>query len=218
MTSQQTVNAFYLTRAILGALFIVAVLTIALFAVETDMVMAEEKTTIRTVDLAVPPPPPPPPPSAQQTSQEAPTLDLTQSGAGAALMVTEFTETILLDEPIEADLPDLAEATDWDNLLAVNWQAFGLDDLDETPRLLTSLKINWPDSLTRRGIQRVALELDVLIDESGKVTLRSINGAPPAEMVVIVKRLMRTAKFTSPTKDGSPVRATFIWPLEFSRT
>ena len=111
----------------------------------------------------------------------------------------------------------LGRAPEWDTLLQPDWNAVGLEQLDSPPRLLGKLKIDYPNSLVRKGIDSVNIEVDVMIDETGKVVLRQILGSPPAEIVEPLKTLINRARFTAPTKDGTAVRAAFIWPLEFSK-
>ncbi|MDU0355664.1 hypothetical protein RS130_18845 [Paraglaciecola aquimarina] len=89
------------------------------------------------------------------------------------------------------------------------------------PRLLTSssqFTIKYPQSLLRRGIRSAEVELDVLIEESGKVILRGFVHNPYPELAPLVEDLMHKARFTSPKKDGLPVRATFTWPMEFGNS
>lgn len=204
--------------AILLSIGMVASLMLSvLWFQKTDM-LKPETLTIRQITIAAPPPPPPPPSMQQNQIESAPSINLSADGAGPAM---QFTEVKL---PQKTDLSELTPPQ-VDNMTAnfldnlnVDWQAFGLDELDDVPRLLTNLEIKYPSSLVRKGIRRIEVELDVLIDESGKVVLRRIVRNPHPEFESIIQKLMKKARFTAPKKNGVPVRAAFNWPLEFSHT
>lgn len=205
-----TGSAILLTVGLLSFLIIVS---------ESDL-LKPASTTIREVKFALPPPPPPPPPTHAEQPAETPSLDISIGGDGPSLKTSKM---ILVAEVDVAELepPEPKAMTpDWDSLLQPNWDAVGLDELDTPPRMITNasnLKINYPTSLVRQGINTVELELDVMIDETGKVFLRQILGSPPPEIISPVKKIIERARFTAPLKDGVAVRASFIWPLEFSK-
>lgn len=204
--------------------FLLSVLILALLLLSSMLYSRQvdgpsETLIVRQVELASPPPAPPPPPVNQSHQVEsAPDFDLAVDGSGPTL---EF-ESVNLQadlniQPIETDL-----AQDWkpimEDNLNINWQAFGLGELDETPKLLTALKISYPKSLSRKGINHVEIELDVLIDEAGTVVLRRVLHNQHPEMETVIRALIHKARFTSPKKDGIAVRAAFNWPLEFANS
>lgn len=169
-----------------------------------------DQLVIREVALATPPPPPPPPPVVQQTSVETP-VTLQVSGEGPSLQMMKVEQKIEVAKP---DLPGIeTRMTQWQPL-EVDWNAFELKELDGLPKLLTPLRITFPASLRRRGINRVNIKLDVVIDEQGQVTLVDIVHNPHPELVSEIQRMVRNSRFTAPTKDKEPVRARFIWPME----
>lgn len=173
--------------------------------------------TIRKTELAVALPPPPPPQTVQrqQTSQE-PVVDLTVSGQGAILSFSK--QKARGDLSVDAlEKPALNVAThDWNTSLQIDWNAFGLGDLDETPRLLSNIKVKFPRTLIQRGINSAKVELDVLIDETGKVLLKQVNRNPYPELDEAIKQLVGNARFTAPKKNAVVVRARFNWPVEFT--
>ncbi|MEP4889121.1 MAG: hypothetical protein ABJV04_03775 [Aliiglaciecola sp.] len=173
--------------------------------------------TIRKVNLAVLPPPPTP--KRQQLKSQinsAPNIQLSVDGEGANMEI-QYTDT-LQDIQI-SELPEVKIHNSQNNLLdmlSFDWQAFGLSDLDEMPKLLTELKIKFPDSLKRQGVTNAAVELAVLIDEQGSVLLKNIKQNKYPELNVAIKKLVKQARFSIPRKDGIAVRASFNWPLEFA--
>lgn len=201
-----------------SVLIILCLLAIIVFAKEVG-ILKDDTIEIREIKLAAPPPPPPPPPQAQQIeSNSTPSLDLSATGNGVAMEFVEMKmennlELSELENPSEKSLPK-----DWNESLSVNWNSFGLGELDENPRLLTSIKIqDYPKALIRRKIFHVRVVLDVFIDETGQATLRGIKDNMHPELDSIIKRLVKRTRFSAPMKDGRPVRASFDWPLEFDK-
>ena len=170
---------------------------------------------IRQIDLGAPPPPPPPPAAARQPSPPLAAIELSENlSSPVALAVREAVAEPFSIEALEK--PEVAlESPTLARDLSVNWAAFGLDQLDTLPRLITDLKVRFPKNLTDRGVVRAAVELSVMIDESGAVHLKRVVSNPHPELDAEIQRMIRRARFTTPTKDGLPVRAAFVWPLLF---
>ena len=186
---------------------------------QTDSNTHKNDLIIRQTDLFVAAPPPPPPPKTTQQHQSTDiSLDLSVDGEGPSLMFDSLNVSGQMTiDAIQA--PDIYQSNiDWNDSLAIDWNAFGLGDLDEMPRLLTSLKIKFPTSLSKRGVDIVKIELDVVIDEVGRVTLRKINRNPHPELKGAINKLVRNARFSTPKRNGSAVRAAFNWPLEIKNT
>ncbi len=204
------------TAAIVAVLLISALMLSLLFFQQLDLIKPE-KIMVRQISM-IAPPPPPPPPVQQAQSDFTPRINLTVSSSG---VVMQFAKVKLANQVNFKDIPppEISNMTSHllDNL-TVDWQAFGLDELDDMPRLLTNLKIKYPKSLVRKGVSSIAIELNVLIDESGKVMLRNIVQNPYPEFEPIIHKLMKKARFTAPKKNGVSVRAAFNWPLEFSHS
>ncbi|MCC2603962.1 energy transducer TonB [Planctobacterium marinum] len=204
-------------RPVSGAVLMASGLLALLILISDSELLQPEKLLVRQVQFAIPPPPPPPPPTTSQPTAEAPALDIALSGDGPTLMTThiEIKGVTAIEELAPPEPPTLTP--NWDNLLQPDWNTVGLEQLDSAPRLLSNLNIEYPSALSRRGVNKVNLEVDVMIDESGNVILRQILGAPPTEIIAPLKSLIKKARFTAPLKDGVAVRAAFIWPLEFSK-
>lgn len=199
-------SALLLTLGLLGLMILVS----------DPHLQRPDTAVVREIQFALPPPPPPPPSMQIQQPAELPSLDISISGEGPGLTSTPTMLNAVIEvEEITPPEPK-ALTPDWHKLLQPDWDTVGLEQLDAPPRLLTSLKIEYPKALSRQGVNKIKLEADVLIDETGKVILRQILGTPPAEIVEPLKTLVNRARFTAPQKDGVAVRAAFIWPLEFS--
>lgn len=168
-----------------------------------------EKIIIREVALVTPPPPPPPPP-AQQAMVETP-ITIQIQGSGASMQILTVEQNITITKP---DIPPMVVSqTKWQPL-EIDWDAFALDQLDDLPTLLTPLKINFPKSLSRQGVKRVLVKLEVMIDEQGQLTLINIVSNPYQELQGEIQRIIRSSRFSAPKKDNQPVRARFVWPIE----
>ncbi len=168
-----------------------------------------EKIIIREVALVTPPPPPPPAP-AQQAMVETP-ITIQIQGSGASMQILTVEQNITLTKP---DIPPMVVSqTKWQQL-EIDWDAFALDQLDDLPTLLTPLKIDFPKSLSRQGVKRVLVKLEVMIDEQGQLTLINIVNNPYQELQGEIQRLIRSSRFSAPKKHNQPVRARFVWPIE----
>lgn len=177
----------------------------------------EPKVMVRKVNQAFTPPPPPPKPVNRQTSEAQPTIDLNTAGEGPSLAVSNI--KIKQDFDPMLSPPDLNHSpNDFELDLAVDWQAFGLGELDSVPVLLTQIKAVFPRSLARKGIKKAKVALDVFIDEQGSITLVGIKEMPHKELSDSIHKMIRNSRFSVPTKNGQPVRARFIWPVEFKKT
>lgn len=170
----------------------------------------EDKIEIREIAIATPPPPPPPPPTMEQPVVETP-ITLQVEGTGPSLETIKLEPTFTLKKP---DTPIInTQQTQWQSL-EIDWDALSLNDLDGLPSLLTQLRVTFPKSLSRKGVNKVLVKLDVVIDEQGKLTLVNIVENPHPELVSEIQRLVRSTRFTPPQKDNQPARARFIWPVE----
>ena len=172
---------------------------------------------VRKVDVAMPPPPPPPPP-LQQPTVTSNSLNLDVSGSGQAAPLNLSKARARADLHVEAPPVDALNKVNWNLDWDQDWNVFGLGELDQKPKLLTPINISFPDSLKRRGIRKATARLHVMIDESGRVTLKGIRHIDHPELRSGIHQVVRQARFTAPTKGGQPVRAEFVWPLELTNT
>lgn len=203
-----------LRSASLSTLCIIALLGILLVAEKQTI---PEKVAIRTINVGLPPPPPPPPPQVEATEQATGTqMNLLTSIDEGIALATATVETPVLKPPSLSSLDIRASMPALDSALSFDWSGFGLSELDQKPRLLTTPTVRFPQNLRARGISRVLVELDVMIDEGGRVFLREILRNPHPQLNSAIRKLIQRARFTIPKKSGRPVRAVFIWPVEFA--
>lgn len=190
---------------------------LGIFASDWFSQQYDPKVVVRKITQAFTPPPPPPKPVIKQATQTQLSIDLNAAGIGPALDITQ----VIIKQPPNPLLipPDFNHAVSDFNLdLAIDWQAFGLGELDSMPVLLTQLKTVFPRSLARKGINQAKVSLDVFIDEQGNITLIGIKELPYKELLDSIHKIIRSSRFSVPTKNGQAVRARFIWPVEFKKT
>lgn len=172
--------------------------------------LSGHELAVRTLDIAVIQPPPPPPKSQQIEADTELTLQV--EGAGVVLTMADLRvePDVNISRP---DMPDVkVDNTEWE-MPEVDWDAYGLSELDGKPTLLTPVKIRFPNKLKHRGIERVVVKLDVMIDEHGNVDLIDIVENPYHELRQEIIRFVKGSKFTAPYKANEAVRARFIWPV-----
>ena len=199
-------------KAMLLSVSLLAVGLLTLWLGQWVSVTQPEQLSVREIALASPPPPPPPPPSVVQLVQQA-TVSVQIPGAGPSLTMLEIAPRLDIKKPSEPVIE--SQPSQWQSL-DIDWDAFALNDLDGFPSLLTPLRVNFPKSLSRRGVKHVLIKLDVMIDEVGQVTLIDVVENAYPELASEIQRLVRQSRFTAPQKDGEPVRARFVWPIEIT--
>lgn len=212
-----TTRHFKVLLAPLLALGLMTLLIALADSVFDSQYATQAELTIREVTLAAPPPDPSP---QVQRSHVKPIpspnlqLDVVSQGAQMQLSPTpldwDLTKLKLPEVKVDNQHASMLSSLDF------SWQAFGLSELDERPRLLTKLTTQFPESLKRRGIKKVDVQLSVMIDERGAVLLKHINHNPYPELTKSIKKLVLQARFSIPKKDGVAVRTTFNWPVEFA--
>ena len=173
---------------------------------------------IREITMA--PPPPLPPPPLERPPPPLPEHTPLQLDAGAqGVPVLQRVESARVDMPTPAlpPKPPLDAHMIWSLDLDSAMHTFSLEQLDEMPRLLTRLSITFPQQLVSRGVLRADVELNVTIDQRGRVMLNRVNSNPHPELDGEIQRLVRVARFTPPKRDGEIVRARFNWPLELAQ-
>ncbi|MEM6574021.1 MAG: hypothetical protein AAGB27_10685 [Pseudomonadota bacterium] len=170
------------------------------------------------INAALPPPPPPPPTTrSQQSAPDALPLDLTSAGTSPLSLPPATLRPSLKVEDLEAPVSEV-RPLEFDINVTASMQEFGLAQLDGRPRLLTDLRIQFPAALRAKGVTKIRVRAQVVIDTTGAVTLRRIVENPYPEIEPQLRALMGRARFTPPEKDGERVRAAFVWPLVFSAT
>ena len=207
-------TSFRFTPRVLSTLIGVLLLLCVLFLLWLSDVIKQTTSPdvmVRSISTVALPPPPPPPPRPKKISQPT-ALSVQVEGQGAAIQTIDIPPPPF-DKlpPPEMDINPID--TQWQSL-EVDWQVLDLNALDDLPTLLTPIRVVFPKSLTRRGVKEALVKLDVMIDESGQVSLKAITSNPYPELDAELRKLIRGSRFTPPKKDNDPVRARFIWPIK----
>ncbi|GAA6153622.1 hypothetical protein NBRC116587_30440 [Pseudoteredinibacter isoporae] len=172
---------------------------------------------VRQITVTLPPPPPPPAQQHTQDSHSVEDLDFTFQTKGLTLKTSTQqvkVNEMRIEKPPINQLTQLNLSLDW----SPDWQAFGLEQLDHRPQLLTPIRVSFPHRLYQRGVNRAQVKLLVMIDEQGQVHLQKITQLKYPELKPSLKHAISQARFTPPKVDGKLVKAEFIWPLELEHS
>lgn len=216
MMMKKKLNRYHIF-AFISSMILMSLALLGILASNWFSANYEPKVMIRKVTQAYTPPPPPPQPITKQTIQTQFTIMLNKSGTGPSLNITD----LKINEPLNPMIlpPEFTIKTNELNSgLSIDWQAFGLEQLDSVPILLTKIKAIFPRSLARKGITKAKVALDIFIDEQGSVSLIGIKEMPYKELLDTINKIIRTSRFSVPTKNNQPVRVRFIWPVEFKKS
>lgn len=201
---------------VLAAACLAVLLTIIQLSKSTHS-QTKEDLVVRQVSVALPPPPPPPAQEQQQVNNSGVDIDFSFNAQGLALKMAEQNvkvREIKVEKPPIDSLTQVNLNIDW----TPDWQAFGLDQLDQRPQLLTPIRVSFPHRLYQRGVNKALVKLLVMIDEQGQVHLQQITQLKYPELKPSLQQAISQARFTPPKMDGKLVKAEFIWPLELEHS
>lgn len=201
---------------LLSALLTCALILLIAFA-KISPVREPDVVTVRQVDVAAPLPPEPPPPIVQerQSASPNPTINLMGVGDGASLAYAENPQ-LTLDNLMRIERPDFDKnAFDLSSNLSVDFPLIEVKELDSIPRLLSNNRILFPRHLREQGIDRVTTKVEIIIDQQGKAYVKKIIDPVYPEMVEVIRKAINDSRFTTPTKNGRPVQAIYLYTLVF---
>lgn len=207
-------------RRIISIVLAAACLTVLLTVIQLSKSthsQTKEDLVVRQVNVALPPPPPPPAQEQQQVNNSGVDIDFSFNAQGLALKMAEQNvkvREIKVEKPPIDRLTQVNLNIDW----TPDWQAFGLDQLDQRPQLLTPIRVSFPHRLYQRGVNKALVKLLVMIDEQGQVHLQQITQLKYPELKPSLQQAISQARFTPPKMDGKLVKAEFIWPLELEHS
>lgn len=207
-------------RRIISIVLAAACLTVLLTVIQLSKSthsQTKEDLVVRQVSVALPPPPPPPAQEQQQVNNSGVDIDFSFNAQGLALKMAEQNvkvREIKVEKPPIDSLTQVNLNIDW----TPDWQAFGLDQLDQRPQLLTPIRVSFPHRLYQRGVNKALVKLLVMIDEQGQVHLQQITQLKYPELKPSLQQAISQARFTPPKMDGKLVKAEFIWPLELEHS
>ena len=176
-----------------------------------------ETVMVRQVDVMAPPPPEPPPPIVQERPSPTPnpTVNLLGVGDGATLSYAD-NPRLTLDNLMRIERPEFKMSTlDLAGNLSVDFPLVEVKELDSVPRLLSNNRILFPRHLREQGIDRVATKVEIIIDQQGKAYVKKIVDPVYPEMVDVIRKAINDSRFTTPTKNGRPVQAIYLYTLVF---
>lgn len=205
-----------ITSIVLAAACLTVLLTVIQLSKSTHL-QTKEDFVVRQVNVALPPPPPPPAQEQQQVNNSGVDIDFSFNAQGLALKMAEQNvkvREIKVEKPPIDSLTQVNLNIDW----TPDWQAFGLDQLDQRPQLLTPIRVSFPHRLYQRGVNKALVKLLVMIDEQGQVHLQQITQLKYPELKPSLQQAISQARFTPPKMDGKLVKAEFIWPLELEHS
>ncbi|MDN4503649.1 hypothetical protein QX776_14645 [Alteromonadaceae bacterium BrNp21-10] len=178
----------------------------------------QNEATIRKVDVVLPPPPPPPPPlemQQPQASPESPSINVIGLGGGPTMNFAT-TPSLGLDNLEKADLPKFdINSLSVRQSMSVDFPLMEVTDLDKRPRLVSSEFVSFPHSLVKKGIKTVPTKVQIIIDDKGSVYIKKITDPVYPEMIEVIRKWAKHARFTIPTKNGLPVQAIYDYTLQF---
>ncbi|MDO3388612.1 hypothetical protein QWI17_22390 [Gilvimarinus sp. SDUM040013] len=173
---------------------------------------------LRKISFAPTPPPPPPPventPIEDQVQQTL-SSNLTNMTASTSVAFSQKPNILntTLNEIPELNLNDYQ--LDFSGELEGSLQAYDVEELDERPKILSSRKSMIPSELTKKGINFVEAQVDILIDRYGDVHIKRIVDPGYNEMVPVIRSHIDALKFSTPLKNGAPVNAEYLFIIRF---
>ncbi|MEM1297162.1 MAG: energy transducer TonB [Verrucomicrobiota bacterium] len=219
----------------LAALLLTGMLVVFLVAIRQLGSARIPEETIRVVELApemalpAPPPPPPdlideppPPPQRMQLPQLDLQMDMDAPALKATLDVPDLTmETAMFElevdpPPVAPPVPQTQEArpaVGAPRPAPVARTTFDVGELDSKPRLRNAPSTAYPRELLQQGIREGRVIIEVEIDTNGNTSVRRVISSNHPRFSEIARGVAGRARFTTPTKNGRPVKAIFRWPI-----
>ena len=228
-----------------AALLLVVLALTRLFVVQTAEVDLDLRQVDITMAPELPPPPPPedPPPDLPPP----PPLALTEVSAvpdPTRVPVPKAAVPTVIDLPVELFSADVAPAPlprpapvakprpaprpTVDPRPRVNPRPrptpaprpkshYSASELDGRPRLLRHGSTPFPSSLSRQGVTRGTVTLEVELSERGSVKVRRVVSSTHPELISGAKRVAAGSRFTAPKKNGRAVKAIMHWPITIQK-
>ena len=179
-----------------------------------------EDSFLREIELeeippVLPPPPEEPVPITTSDTQNV-AIDMIGPSSGPSLEFKinpkiAFAQDTLLEKPeFEMDFSEsFSQLTNSENV-------FDVENLDAAPIVIKSKNTRIPRSLRKKGIQRVETRVQVIIDTSGKAYIQKIIDPKYEVMRSVIRDHVSSIRFSTPTKYGQPVTASYLFLLNFN--
>lgn len=192
--------------ALLGAI----VLTLLLFAIIplTQYLQSNQEKVleIREVVSIDPPPPvaPPPPEEPPPPTEQAPTPKLEQVVQDIPINQLELSLDAGFGDAIAMGVPSASFSIKSDLVDDIK-KLFTFDDIDERPRIISSVATQFPRSLIRRRIYEGKVVMLIEIDTKGTPRLLRIISSTQPELEAVARQTIKRTKFTVSKRNGVPV-------------
>jgi len=207
--------------AFLGALVLAAALFLIIPLTQALNHGDRETLVYRAMVLATPPPPPqmPPPPEDLKSHElkdepEPPRLEpqLTE----VPIQRLQLSLNPGIGVALNMGVPNLPQVQKIDTIAEIE-KIFNFDELAQPPRIINAgmIRIEYPRELSRRGIHQVKVELEILIDKTGRVRVEKIlSTTHDSERVrVAARRAAEQARFSATKVGGRRVIVRGRFPL-----
>lgn len=192
--------------------------TLALTLGKSDLPEPRDPTPRRWPEMVQPPPPSEPTARAEAQGQRAQGVSLsTLDTPDIKLQLdTAAVDTDLVAQPRLGDglgegLPDVGLGGL--ELGRHGDAVFNLNELDRQPMVVYRPRYQIPKVLLEAGISDTTVKVHVMIHEDGRLSLIHYEHLPYPELKPEVERIIRKMRYTSPEKNGRPVKAEFLLPL-----
>lgn len=172
---------------------------------------------VRTIDVSLPPPPPPPPepPPPEQKQETPPQPKLQNPPKPLSLSQLEMSLNPGVGDAFGGTFGMGAFEVDANALGDLS--TFSISELDEVPRLLRQPAWTWPRHAIGKIDSDVKARALIFINPDGRVEVKNfINMSHPVIERDVLEWLQQV-RFSQPKRDGKPVRARYIFPLEFAK-
>lgn len=197
----------------IGALLLTGLLFMVIPLSKLLMPEPEIDTVIREITRLAPPPPkaPPSPPDLQQPDT-APEPEFQPPLPEISLQQLQLSLQPGMSDALGIDVGIGGFNTQIDILKEAE-RIFTFEELQQAPHIISAPTINYPDTLRRRGITRGNVEMIILIDEQGRVTVEKILSSTHPDFEPIAREVARRSRFSISTINGEPVKVRGRWPL-----
>lgn len=205
----------FLIRVIFGTI-IMTLLVLAILPFTQALSGDPRDRTFRSVDVAnipppEPPPPEPPPPPEEEEPEEQPELDTPPPMLDISMLESMLNPGTGGVVAAGLDLNSFDAAASVQEAIV-----YSLQDLDRMPRAIKR-SITWPPSVRQSGVKG-DVRVTVRINQVGMVEVIDMEGSPSREVTETLRQQIPDWRFEPPTKDGEPVTAEYIQPLEIDFT
>jgi periplasmic protein TonB len=202
---------------IFSVLLVFIMLVLMVFFQKNDY-QEEETVTVRQVDIALPLPPPPPPIEIEQVESKSNSLSIDLLGMGTGPTIDYAQKPKLAKLKLtEVKLPKFdINSIDLSKTIAVDFTLIEVKRLDQVPKIISSRFVQPPWSIMKKGIKRIPTTVELIIDEKGRAHIKKIIDPVYPEMVETIRIWVKNVRFSIPKKNGQPVRALYLYGLNFN--